>query len=391
LINSAIWTFFKFNQQNYKYIFDKADINHITRLYKKYSIEPETLEIVRIDFILQTEKLARYIIKEFDILLKKDGIFELLLFNDRSHGLYYRSKDQVKYEFSISTNGRYKLIDEQVFDKTVKLVYKKTTQTNDHDDNIGKWTFGTITNGKNIDKVDDLLESIIKQNIPYCEILVCGPYPITGKYYNNKFVKILPDVLLENDCRFPISRKKNSIILEAKYQNIFILHDRFILPDNWFIKMNDYGNYFDYINIPTIDYKGNRFMVDWMIFSYPITRRNFYNRPLNYNNWSPQIIVQGGAILVKKYLLINNLIDQRLHWGELEDIHHSKIAFLNGAFFYLDPNNKIISLPVNHISRKVSNVLHKKLRILFLLNVIKSYFKFRTYIIKYYKNSNASK
>ena len=387
MIKSAIWTCFKFSKPNYNYIFGKSDINHTSRLYKKYNIEPASLDIVKIDFLLQTEKLSRFIIKEFDILLKKNGIFELLLINDRSHGLYYRSKDQVKNEFSISTNGRYNLVSENVIDNFVKLVYKKNTQTIDDDDNISQWTFGTITNGKNLEKVDNLIESIVKQNIPFYEILVCGPYPITGKYYNNEFVKILPDILLEDDVRFPISRKKNSIILKAKYKNISILHDRFFLPDNWFIKMKEYGNYFEYLNLPTVDEKDNRFMVDWMIFSYPITRRNFYNKSLNYNKWHEEIIVQGGAIIAKKNLLIENLIDQRLHWGELEDIHHSKIAFLNGAFFYIDPKNKIISLPVNHISRKHSKYLLQTLYILYYFNVIKSFFKFKILIKNYYSNN----
>ena len=67
MIKSAIWTCFKFSKPNYNYIFGKSDINHTSRLYKKYNIEPASLDIVKIDFLLQTEKLSRFIIKEFDI------------------------------------------------------------------------------------------------------------------------------------------------------------------------------------------------------------------------------------------------------------------------------------------------------------------------------------
>ena len=89
---------------------DLSDVNHLQQIYQKYDVVPETLENVAVEFLLQREMLARFIIKELDILLMVGGVFEITIVNSRSHSNYFRSRDQVKYEFSIATNGRYKLL-----------------------------------------------------------------------------------------------------------------------------------------------------------------------------------------------------------------------------------------------------------------------------------------
>jgi len=74
------------NKKNYKddsynFIGD-AIINH-ENIFSKYSIKPESLEFVSVDYIIQKSNKIRQIIKQLDILLKFDGIFEVILIDNK--------------------------------------------------------------------------------------------------------------------------------------------------------------------------------------------------------------------------------------------------------------------------------------------------------------------
>lgn len=374
---TVFWGFHKGSDPKTLYLTQK-DVNHLNSIYKKNDIQPESINSIVIELIGQREKLLRYMLKEVDFLLKHGGSLEIILMDDNLHSAYTRSIDQVMYEVAISTNGRYSQIDVQKFPqgRIVKLKYLKKFKTLPENDYIGKWSFGVITNGKNQDHVDDLICSILNQNIPECEILVCGNF--SSSRFKNA-IKILEDVVLPDDIRAPISAKKNKIIRAARYNNICILHDRFYLPPDWYARQKNYGNYFDFLCLPTRDFSGRRFLVDWMHFCYPITQTCTRNKSLKYTQWSSEQIIQGGVILGKKHLIESVMLDERLHWRELEDIHFSKMLYLNGAFFNVDPNNYLISLSVNHSPQREHEKTYFKEIIEYFnwyILVLKNYIKF---------------
>lgn len=375
---SAIWSYNKYLKSEYRFAFDSNDLDHTKRLFSKYEIPPETLEKVTVDLVIQREKLSRFVIKELDILLKVGGCFEINIIDSKNHSSYFLSNDQVKYEFSVSTNGRYFLSEANKHGEFLSLLYKKRISCLPESDTILKWSFGTITNGKKLDSLNTLISSIHSQNIPQYEIIICGPYPTEGQPIDYTNVTILSDIVYQDDIRFSISAKKNLIIDAARYNNLCILHDRFELPDGWYNKMMKYGNYFDYLCLPTLDKSGNRFGVDWMTFSFPLTQTLWINRPIDYNKWSTDVIIQGGVIIGKKHLLLQYKLDERLYWGEMEDIHFSKVAYLNGAFFNIDINNSIISESVNHTPLTTTFLVNLKISIYSKIHFLKDYFKFKT-------------
>ena len=57
-----------------------------------------------------------------------------------------------------------------------RFVCKKVESTKINGDSIDKWTFGIVSNGERRDWVDSCIESIRKQHIPECEIIICGTY-----------------------------------------------------------------------------------------------------------------------------------------------------------------------------------------------------------------------
>ncbi len=371
----AIWSYTQ--QEDNDLCLDKHDVNHLHQIYRKYKVTPETLEKVAVEFIIQRERLSRFIIKELDILLIVGGVFEVTIVNSKSHSNYFCSRDQVKYEFSMATNGRYKLVNVIELDgsKVLKLCYKKCEATLQQGDKISNWSFGIISDGRKNDKVTSLIRSILEQKIPNLEVIICGPYPIPDELSDIDII-VLDDVLLKEDLRAPTPAKKNKIVKAAKYNNLCILHDRFILPKKWYNNFERYGNYFDVLCMPTIDLHGNRFRVDWMEFNYPITQIKKQNRSLEYSKWTPEIIIQGGILVAKRNIILEFMFDERLHWEELEDMQLSKQAYLAGAFINVDVNNFVYSDAVNHKTERRSDVY---------ISLVELYHWCRGYIANYIK------
>jgi hypothetical protein len=342
------------NGKNILYLNDK-EIDFSEHFYLKYNLLPESLNTITIEFALQKTKYLRYLLKELDILLQTSGKFIVHLVDGDGHSKFLRSRSQIKYEFSLATNGRY------ILEKTIKegrlltLVYSKQNSSLLEGDIINKWTFGIITNGKKNSWVLELIKSIEQQMIPHYEILIVGPNPYNEFNLSKpNQVNILEDVVLIGEKRPPISHKKNKIIKQAQYNNLCILHDRYLLPEKWFINFQKHGNYFDILCLKTLNLEGKRFSVDWMKFHYPMTSRFKLNRALLYNEWSNEAIIPGGSKIMKKNLVENFLLDERLFWDEMEDFQLSKMANLHGLLINLDRNNYFISREVRHKVKEVN-------------------------------------
>ena len=205
ILKTAYWSSTEKNESDYN--FDQEDLTHSINLYKKYSIEPESLSKVKCDFFIQKSFLIRHVIKQLDILLEQNGIFEMILIENKFHSGAFLSVDQVNYEFSLSTFGRYDLIEKESINGFVILKYQKKSNTIDIKDSISHWTFGIPSGGKNTDWIDELILTIVNQEIPNLEIIICGKYE--NKELIEKYdLRIIDDVVLQNDLRIPISHKK---------------------------------------------------------------------------------------------------------------------------------------------------------------------------------------
>lgn len=373
-----IWSNFKKKPLNDTLYLSFDDVNHLERIWKKYKLTPESIEEVHIDFLADRHKLVRYIIKELDILLKVGGEFVINSTKTTYHGNYIRSLDQIKFEFSVSTNGRYSMKMKTNHKRHNSLVYSKKKNTLLQNDSIGKWSFGIITNGKKNKQVEDLIDSIVSQNIPDYEIIICG------NFKSDKIpVIIIDDIIIDSEIRAPITIKKNKIVQRAKYENLMLLHDRYLLPDDWFRNMTSYGNYFDLLTFPNIGSKGGS-VNDWgMHKGKPQQIGGFsqISHQLSYNTWSDDWYSQGGLLVIKKNLYNDIVLDNRLFWGELEDIQFSKIANLKGLFYYVDINNKIFTFS-DRLKERNSNLFYKLGSLLYF--IYKKFINYKNYMINLY-------
>jgi hypothetical protein len=359
-----LWSLNKNKNEDFDLVLLNKDIIPNNRIYKSKKIFPESAIDVTAAYILDRIDSIRYIIKELDILLKINGTFKIVFTSTKKqrHGLGVRSAMQIMYEFSVSTNGRYVLESKEERKNFTILTYTKKISTLEENDSIKNWSFGIITNGQNNASVKSLVKSIVDQKIPKFEVNISGPNPYNNELPNN--VNIVKDIDILPDPRGPISRKKNILINSSKFENLCLLHDRYLLPKNWYMNIKEYGNYFDFLEIPNVNVSESRAPYH-QVYNNNISDIFIrFNPFLSNKKSSPNQFLQGGSIIGKKSIIIRNLFLDHLHWGEFEDVHFSKKHYLDGSLIYLDTNNHFIT---NSIRFKDSVIKTSYLHNLFFL------------------------
>ena len=197
-----------------------------------------------------------------------------------------------------------------------RFICQKLVSTKKDGDDINKWTFGIITKGERDDWLEEIIKSIRDQNIPNYEIIICGTY----KDRKEKNFKYIP--FFERDDRAWITKKKNLISKEAKYENICIIHDRIVFNKNWFKGMKKYGNCFDVLcNQQTLKNKGIR-TGDWLTYGYEKLGSPYGISQLKYNDWDYYVYMGGQLSILKKSVWEVCPWNETLYWGE-EDVELS--------------------------------------------------------------------
>jgi hypothetical protein len=136
-----------------------------------------------------------------------------------------------------------------------------------------EFTFGIITQN-NKDCCNLVIDSIVKNNIPCYEIIIVGNVDIES----TNTIKIIQ--FNEDTQKGWITRKKNIIAENAKYENIVLLHDYVILSDNWYDGFMKFGNNFDICVTKIINQNGQRFR-DYTMFPYKVSEYGYIR------DWSP--------------------------------------------------------------------------------------------------------
>lgn len=114
------------------------------------------------------------------------------------------------------------------------------------------FSFGIITNESSCHFLDIIIDSIELQNIPNYEIIIIG---------NVNIIRNNTTVIPFDESIYPgwITKKKNIITQNAKYENIVYMHDYVKLDNEWYNGFLLYGNEFDTISNKILNMKGERF------------------------------------------------------------------------------------------------------------------------------------
>lgn len=216
-------------------------------------------------------------------------------------------------------------------------VIKNSAELEDEDD-IDSWSFGIISNGKRPDFILQLIDSITKQNIIRCEVILCGHIDVeTEKEIKKREIKFAYYAMSEFDSLGWITRKKNIVMENAKYSNVMILHDRFVLHPLWHESMKKYGNTFEVLACRNENSKGKR-ITDWVHIKNVFSQTKNFSvdygqlRPylLDSKDWSRTSMISGGVTIIKRSVWKIVKWDERRFWIEQEDTLLSNVQQLKG-------------------------------------------------------------
>lgn len=174
------------------------------------------------------------------------------------------------------------------------------------------FTFGIITNG-NSNFINMIIDSIESEKIPDYEVIVVGGDPICRN--NTNYISF-------NESIKPawITKKKNIITHASTKDNIVFMHDYYSLAPEWFNGFLKFGDDFDICMTKVVDIKDRRYS-DWVNWDSPNFKKyelidyNIDNSKYNY--------IPGCYWVAKKNVMISESLNERLSWGESEDIDWS--------------------------------------------------------------------
>ena len=189
------------------------------------------------------------------------------------------------------------------------------------------FTFGIITAGNNDDTIQRIIQSIRCQHIPHFEIIIVGHTSILGEH-----ITTFP--FDETVISGWITRKKNMVVEHAAYDNIVLMHDYVMLDNDWYRGFVQYGSNFD-ICVTKIKNKDGRRYRDYCFFPYHMEEPYVSNALIPYEYESSTLLsklmyISGAYYIIKKHIALQYPLDERLCWGQGEDVELSKRLVSHG-------------------------------------------------------------
>ena len=191
------------------------------------------------------------------------------------------------------------------------------------------FTFGIITLN-NLDYCKKIIESIINNNIPNYEIIIVGNINLQ----NTDKIKVIN--FDENIKPYWITKKKNLIVENAKYENVVLMHDYIILDIDWYKGFLKFGDNYDWCVTKIINKNGQRFR-DYTLFplkTYTLDPYFTNNCLLPYDFENNIIInkymyISGSYYIIKKNVSLTYPLDENLILTQSEDIKLSDLLHNN--------------------------------------------------------------
>jgi len=180
------------------------------------------------------------------------------------------------------------------------------------------FTFGIISGGNNEININKIIDSIENQKIPNYEIIIIGNT-------NIKREKTIVKPFDETIKKMWITKKKNIITTNAKYENIVYLHDYVYFLDDWYREFLKYGNDWDLCMNQILNADNTRYR-DWTLWLHDSSVLNSRGLILPYDitHLTKYMYFSGAYWVAKKYVMERFPLDENLMWGQGEDVKWSK-------------------------------------------------------------------
>ena len=186
-----------------------------------------------------------------------------------------------------------------------------------------KFTFGIITAGTSDESLNLVIDSIERQNIPEYQILIVGNSQVSRK---NTFIIPFDESIRPGW----ITRKKNIVTINARYENVVYTHDYVVFEDDWYEGFLKFGDDFKICMNKFVNPDYSRFR-DWVIWPH---NDNFMdsivlpNRecllPYDMTHLSKYQYISGTYWVAKKQFMEDHPLDDNLLHCQGEDVEWSK-------------------------------------------------------------------
>lgn len=201
------------------------------------------------------------------------------------------------------------------------------------------FTFGIITGGSNnhreslnsqevVDRIHKIIKSIELQNIPHYEIIIVGGADIYNNFTNIKHISFD-----ENQKQGWITKKKNLITQNAVYDNLVIMHDYIEFEPEWYKGFLKFGNDWDICMNVVNNIEGGRW-IDWL------SNHGNYHTLIPYDTKDKTMYVSGAYWVAKKSFMEEYPLNEKLLWGEGEDIEWSN-RWINKKTYKMNTNSSV--------------------------------------------------
>jgi hypothetical protein len=199
------------------------------------------------------------------------------------------------------------------------------------------FTFGIITGGNEHEIIEKMIQSIRKEQIPEYEIIVVGDF----KTSNSDHITIIPfDETIKPQW---ITRKKNIVTENAKYENVVYMNSYISLESGWYNGFLRFGNSFNLCMNKILKIDGTRF-IDWTLHQYDarmagIPRWRFL-LPYDELGLSKFMYFSGSYWVAKKKIMQQVPLDESVCRGEGEDVIWS-MQVRNLSDFSMNPYSSV--------------------------------------------------
>lgn len=202
-----------------------------------------------------------------------------------------------------------------------------------------KFTFGLVTSGTSDQSVNLVIDSIERLNIPEYEVLVVGNSSVTR---NN--TRIIP--FDESVRRAWITRKKNLITENAKYENVVYSHDYIVYENDWYEGWLNYGDDYKVAMNRILNADGSRYR-DWVVWPHNnnfvdgiVLRQRGCLIPYEMGHLSKYMYISGAYWVAKRDAMLEFPLNENLVWGEGEDVEWSH-RIRETYDFYMNKNSSV--------------------------------------------------
>lgn len=198
------------------------------------------------------------------------------------------------------------------------------------------WSMLIMTTGENKVSLDTFINSILNEFEDNFEIIVIGPPNLDLSYFNNEKIIHAPYRRFAPwSVPGSISKQKNHAAKYAKYDKLMISHDYLYFLPGWKKGFDQFGDFTVGTNV-VLDSIGNRHR-DWVTWDYPGVGVSLLPYTHEFTEYQ---VIGGNYFVVKRDFFLENPMNEKLRWGEGEDIDWG-IMVRKKTKFKFNPNSKV--------------------------------------------------